>query len=150
MRSLPDRAMNVVIESDKIAVDRVAIAHSWMKKKPVLCARSQDPIREINPANFLLVPGDWPGTVAIDTNKSADLRGTPATRLARSMDKAGCIHQRCICECGARLAPPERPTTGPLHRQFAVRQCTRDGQLAPLPVAPEAFSLLFRSFTSCR
>jgi len=150
MGSLPDRTMDVVIECDKIAVNGEAITHSWMKEKPVLCARSHDSIREVNPANFLLITGYWPGTVAIDTNESADLRGTPATRLARSVDKAGGIHQRCICECRARLAPPERPTTGPLHRQFAARQCTRDGQLAPLPVAPWAFSLLFRSFTSCR
>ena len=92
--SLPDRTMDVVIERDKKAVDWKAIADAWVKKKPVLYARSHDSVREINPANLILVPGDWPGTVAIDTNKSAGLRCTPAPYFARSMDKAARIHQR--------------------------------------------------------
>jgi hypothetical protein len=66
------------------------------------------------------------------------------------MDKAGRIHQRCICESRAWSAPPKRTTTSPFHSQLAGRQCTRGGQLAPLPLAALAFNLLFRSFTSCR
>jgi len=148
MGSLPDQTMDVVVECDKIAVDRVTIAHSWMEKKPVLSTCSHDAISEINPPDLLFISGDWPGTVAIEPDDSASLWGAPAPRFVRSMNEAGRIHQCGTRDVGARPMPPQRPTAGPLHGQSAVRRCTRDRQLAPLPVVPLAFNLLFRSLTS--
>src|SRR6266496_2093040 len=142
--------MNCALKCDQIAVNRKAVADSWVEEKPVLCAHAHDSIREINPANLIFVPGDWPTTVAVDTNVAAGFRGTPAPHCARSTDKAGRIHERSSCERRAWSTPPERPTTSPFHGQSAARYSTSDGQLVPLADAPLAFNLLFRSFTSCR
>ena len=59
------RAMNRAVKRDQIAVDRKAIADSGVEKKPVFRAQPHHSIREINAADLILVPGNWPQTVAV-------------------------------------------------------------------------------------